>query len=265
MTVYVSDLSNNNGPVDSVDFAAMKRGGVAGVILKAGEGSIPPFIDQRFPTWAREAHAAGLVVAAYYFGHPENPVAIQAGSFNGLIEGVGVPIAFRVADVETQASRAEAFAQAFCPAADVKLLYSFIAMAVSSLQTPVPGVEWWMAGYGSIQPKPPWGVEAGWQFTDVAHVPGVTGPADLSIFDPLAWVHLTTGDDTLTIWGADNDTATAKILDGRRAQIRAWYKQYRLNNQPGEESIAFLNEALALWSQRGGDSVLAGIIDGTLR
>lgn len=188
--VYVSDLSNNNGAADAIDFGAMAAGGITGTILKVSEDV--GFLDPRFPVWAPRARAAGLVVAGYHFANPASSAAAQVGNFErGIANGGGV--AFRVADVETDPGGAEVFAEAFCPAALVRLLYSGAYMAGADLSKPIPGVEWWLAAYQSTRPKPPWGTEAGWQFTSTTHVPGVPGLADLSIFDPAAWADLTGG------------------------------------------------------------------------
>ncbi len=190
MTVYVVDLSNNNGAADAIDFVAMVRGGVAAVIFKVSEDV--GFLDPRFPVWAPRAREAGLVIGGYHFGNPATSVAGQVGNFErGIASGDGV--AFRVADVETDPGGAESFAEAFCPAALVRLLYSGAYMAGADLSRPIPGVEWWLAAYQSTRPTPPWGVEAGWQFSATASVPGVPGPCDISIFDPVAWTGLIGG------------------------------------------------------------------------
>lgn len=181
-TVYVVDLSNNNGQIDDIDFGAIKRAGYTCVILKASEGV--GFRDPRFVVWAQRAHAVGLVVGAYHFLLPYQDAGAQAALFNSQCSAAGVPIAVRCCDAETGGGNVEAACQTFCPAAQINLLYSGAYFAHSEISQPIPGVEWWIASYGTSQrPSAPWGTEAGWQFTSSANVPGVPGQCDESVFD----------------------------------------------------------------------------------
>jgi lysozyme len=184
-TVYVADLSNNNA--DPIDFGAMAAGGVAGVILKASEGT--NFIDLTFSPRARAAAGHGLAVGGYHFFHPAQDPAAQARLFESV---VGASVSFRTADVEVAEGPApEGAAKTFIGDAAVRLLYSGAWFAGHYLAESIPGVEWWLAAYGQQQPTAPWGRQAGWQFTQAAHVPGVPGPCDLSIFDLACWADLT--------------------------------------------------------------------------
>lgn len=184
VTTYVLDLSNNNG---SFDAAQVKQAGYAGVILKATEGT--NFVDATFRPRAEAAHSAGLVVGAYAFCHPSQDATQQAQLFADTVAGAGVPVPFRCADIEVQEGNVDAFASTFCPLAQVNVLYSG-AYFSSQITTPIPGVDWWLAAYGPNRPAPPWGEEAGWQFTDSANVPGV-GACDESVFDDAVWARLT--------------------------------------------------------------------------
>lgn len=190
-TGYVADLSNNNGRLTFADFVAMKNAGYLGVILKASEGT--NFKDPDFVQWAQWAQAAGLTIGGYHFGHADQNAASQATAFNAQIAAAGVPVPVRCLDMEVTGGNVEAFCQTFCPAAHINLLYSGAYFAQSEIAAPIPGVDWWIASYGTVQqPRAPWGVEAGWQFTDAGNIPGV-GRGDLSVFDTGVWAALTGG------------------------------------------------------------------------
>lgn len=188
-TVYVIDESNNNG---RADLAQVKAAGIQGWIGKVTEGT--GFAD---PTWverAQEAHSLGLVVGGYHFGHPEQNGVAQAQFFLQHLAAAGVPTPVRCADVEIGAAQAEAFAVSFVPAAHINLGYSGLSFAVSNLRTPLAGVDWWLAAYGQkATPAPPWGVLAGWQFTDSWLCPGTNDRFDMSMFDANVWAQLTGG------------------------------------------------------------------------
>lgn len=67
-------------------------------------------------------------------------------------------------------------------------------------------------------------------------------------------------DDEDMIWGSDTMTENQRIVDGRNAQIRAWWRTFR-----GEEIGAQQQQtAYGIWAQKGGDLCLAAIIDGTI-
>jgi len=62
----IVDLSNNNG--GSIDFRAMSRAGVFGVMHKVSEGV--RFVDQLWTPRSHAARAAGLHVGGYHFARP---------------------------------------------------------------------------------------------------------------------------------------------------------------------------------------------------
>jgi GH25 family lysozyme M1 (1,4-beta-N-acetylmuramidase) len=96
--------------------------------------------------------------------------------------------------VEVNKGNVEGWTQAICPIAYINLLYSGAYFAQSELSAPIPGVDWWIASYGtSTKPRAPWGTEAGWQFTDQRDVPGISVPVDCSVFDDGVWAQLVGG------------------------------------------------------------------------
>ena len=177
-TVYVVDISNNNAPT-TTDLDAMKAAGIVGVILKATEGA--GFVDPDFASVAPEVHARGMVVGAYGFLHANVSAQAQADLFNRVVANAGVPVPIRCCDAETADGNVQATVDAFCPAARINLLYSGAAFARADISQPVPGVDWWIAAYGSARPAAPWGNEAGWQFTDASKW------GDCSVFDSATW------------------------------------------------------------------------------
>lgn len=252
MTVYVLDLSNNQGGFDA---QAVKAAGYSGVILKATEGV--GFVDATFRPRAQEAHAAGLVVGAYAFCHPGQNAGAQAQAFNDVVASAGVPVPIRCADIEVQEGNVDAFASAFCPAASINLLYSG-AYFSEQISTPIPGVEWWLAAYGSQRPSPPWGVEAGWQFTDSANVPG-SGQCDESIFDDARWAELVGG------LSPSVPTSTEEFfmpIFANDDDADRWFVRQTFNEELGREPTA---EDQTNWVQfkraNGADLTLAGIRD----
>lgn len=199
MTIYVSDRSNNDPPTDG-DLDAMRAGGIRGLILKATEGT--GFVDPTFVDRARAARARGFDLGAYAFIHADQSAAAQATLFNSVVAAAGVHIPVRCADAETADGNVQAVVDEFCPAAAVNLLYSGAAFARADISQPVPGVLWWIAAYGqAAPPTPPWGIQAGWQFTDASQW------GDLSIFADAQWATLigaqaplTQEDDMPPLW-----------------------------------------------------------------
>jgi len=84
-----ADISRNQAVVD---FAAMKRGGIAAVAIKGANGAGPP--EPHFAARVAAAKAAGLQVGVYLFGTGFRPVADQVANLDGLRGGDGslVPI-----------------------------------------------------------------------------------------------------------------------------------------------------------------------------
>lgn len=188
--IYVVDLSSYQDPVD---FVSVRSAGYVGAILKASEGT--GLADSTFVTKARQAVAAGLTIGAYHFGHPTQDPAAEASLFNQVVARASVPVPIRCCDIEVQDGTSTAtiewWTRSFCQLATINLLYSGAYFAQSQLAQPIPGVDWWIASYGTSQrPTPPWGTEAGWQFSDHAYVPGA-GNVDVSLFDSDIWAQLT--------------------------------------------------------------------------
>jgi hypothetical protein len=98
MTLYLIDISNNNGP--DIDLAEVAREGFAGVFAKVSEGS--GFRDYTWPRYRDSARAAGLAIAGYHYlrgtdvdaqadlfldqlGDPECPIMIDFEDGSGDI------------------------------------------------------------------------------------------------------------------------------------------------------------------------------------
>lgn len=257
MTTFVADLSNNNGQVDDIDFAQIKAAGYACVILKASEGT--GYVDPRFAIWAQRAQAAGLQVGAYHFLLPWQSAGQQADLFNRVCESSRVRLVVRCCDAETSGGNVEAECQQFCPSAHCNLLYSGAYFAFSEISQPIPGVDWWIASYGTNQrPRAPWGEEAGWQFTSTGKVPGVPGDCDISIFDDAIWARLT-GNKPNDLIGRIPMAAFTNDDDARRYIVRSIF-----NDELGREPTADEQAARVAQLANGqGDLVLAQVRDST--
>jgi GH25 family lysozyme M1 (1,4-beta-N-acetylmuramidase) len=186
---WVPDLSEFNG---AVDMAAVRNAGAAGVILRAGFGTVRA--DSRFAENRAKADAVGLPWLAYWMNYPAyNTAAAEAGVFNAVVgplpRGRGM-----AGDFENdggalpwptgQAAHdwAAAFLTATGPADYLPPWYcspSFVAPhGLAGLASTWP---WWEAEYGVAQPDTLGLAPVMWQETDSASVAGVSGRCDLSI------------------------------------------------------------------------------------
>lgn len=69
------DVSHHNGVID---WQAVKRAGIDGVIIRAGYGKIATQIDRQFIANYNGARAAGLKVGAYWYSYAKNAVEARA-------------------------------------------------------------------------------------------------------------------------------------------------------------------------------------------
>lgn len=77
MTLFIIDISNNNGP--DIDMAEVAREGFAGVFAKVSEGDY--FVDSTWPAYRDAARAAGLAVAGYHYVRGDCDIDAQAQLF----------------------------------------------------------------------------------------------------------------------------------------------------------------------------------------
>jgi lysozyme len=193
----IVDLSNNNA--DPIDFRAIKRAGVFGVMLKVSEGRA--FAD---PTWkarAAAARAAGLHVGGYHFARPDNDPNAQAELFAAQLGNVGRRDLHPALDLETDdggLSPAALYAWARSFGERVHKLTGQRVMwytgpafiAAHGIEHPFGnGAGLWLAAWGpndGTDHGVPDGYTSPWrhyvlhQFTSVGHVDGVNGHVDLS-------------------------------------------------------------------------------------
>lgn len=189
------DLSNNN---PTPDFAAVKRAGCFGVLLKVSEGT--GFTDQTFPVRALAARKAGLRVGGYHFARPEKGSAIPEARY--FVERLG-----RVRrrdlkpslDLETNEGGlgsaellewVREFQRAVHKQTGVRCsLYSYSAFITQQRwkRTPGTGGGLWLADYGpndahdhGAHVPAPWRSLIAHQFTSVGSWPGCSGHVDVS-------------------------------------------------------------------------------------
>lgn len=185
MTTLLIDLSHHN---QVPNWAALKAGGIAGVILKASEGT--SFADPVFPAWRAAAHAAGLAVGMYGFADLGSAAAeaawfakvvggLQPGEFVGLDEEV------TKAGVDPVVWAAQWIDALHGLGIPVRLLYINKSFLAAHDWTPIVqrGVQLWLADYDgsptATAPSGPWRQVELKQFTSAGTVPGETGTVDV--------------------------------------------------------------------------------------
>ena len=195
--VQLVDLSNNNqGPID---FKAMRRAGVFGVLLKVTEGD--SFVDQTYLDRARAARAAGLRVGGYHFARPKGDPITQATFFAHHLLKVGRRDLHPALDLETNDAHlhpaelyawARGFEQHVHSLTGVRcLLYTYPGF-LAEQDWPRPlgtGAGLWIAAYGPNDGRDhgvnrgelkPWRRCVAHQYTSVGRIAGVSGNVDLS-------------------------------------------------------------------------------------
>lgn len=184
MGAEVLDLSHWQSVTD---WQPVRAAGIAGVILKATQGS--GWTDPTFLSRALAAKAAGLLVGAYHFLDATNPSAqathflSTAGSLpllaldieeNGLSTGT--------VTVEQAAEVAMMIAARRGRAPLIYIGRSGPDGRGTGLPNPVLArCALWLPCYGNRPALPSgWSSFALWQYTDESHVPGIAGPVDRS-------------------------------------------------------------------------------------
>lgn len=195
--ILLVDLSNNNP--SPINFAAMRKAGCYGVLLKVSEGTA--FVDQTFEQRARAARGAGLRVGGYHFARPKGDPASQAMLFAHHLGKVQRRDLHPVLDLETNDDKlspsslhqwARGFQQHVHSLTGVRtLLYTYPAFLAHQhwTETLGTGAGLWIAAYGPNDGSDhgvPAGSTAPWrrfvahQYTSVGKIAGVKLNVDLS-------------------------------------------------------------------------------------
>lgn len=192
--VRVLDVSHHQG---AIDWAAVRRDGVAGAWIKASEGGDAQ--DSRFDENRKGAAAAGLRWGAYHFFTFCRPAEDQAANFLGVLNGDAGTLPPAV-DVETGGNCAAVPS----PATLKTSLTTFMVQVEEALGRPLlvyvipeqfgalfgdvglPARELWVRALFA-KPKVDGGKFAAWQFHSRGWVSGVKGPVDLNAVPPEVW------------------------------------------------------------------------------
>lgn len=165
----IIDVSSNQ--VHPIDWAAVKKSGVAGVIVKATQGLsyVNPYYDQD----VKGCVAVGLPVVAYHFATFAGAVA-EARAFR-KVAGARA----RALDIETSANLpwANEFLGLLQECGGLSHAQTMLYGSESSL--PIKGLIslLWVADYGVKTPGRPCAL---WQFTETGKVPGIANAVDVS-------------------------------------------------------------------------------------
>jgi len=185
MTLLI-DRSNNNA-ADS--YTAAHKAGVTHAYFKATDGT--SFVDATYKDRMARAQKAGIIVGAYHFAEHGDPIA-EADHFLSII---GTPRAGHLRPcLDLEEGQDAAWASAFVRHVQEKLGYWPVLYGSTSQ---IPAVR---AGSGSARACPWWRAEYGpndggrhpltggdmgaaaHQYTSIAHIPGVDGDTDASVF-----------------------------------------------------------------------------------
>ena len=187
MTDVIIDLYH--GDNINVDFAVVKAGGIAAVILKATQGS--GFIDPAFASRLADARTAEMLVGAYHFMDGTSPVEQVAHflSVVGNTDDVLLALDFEGNEASqasvTQVASAVNAVKAVTGRFPVLYTNRFMLTTANPI---LSQCSLWLAEYGSNPICPPgWSEWKLWQYTDgqlgidPKPVPGI-GPCDRSRF-----------------------------------------------------------------------------------
>lgn len=193
----VIDLSHWQAPVD---FAAIKGAGIAGVILKATQGT--SWVDATFAARVAAAASAGLLVGGYHFCDASPPAA-QACHFHAVAGGLPV-LAIDVepngmGDTVTVPQAAEIAARIAMHTGRAPLVYMGRwgpdGRASGLPNSVLSNCELWLPAYGREPITPAgWDTPLFWQYTDTGSVAGIGSPCDRNRFAG-------TPDDLAKWWG----------------------------------------------------------------
>ena len=268
------DLSSHNG---TVDFAALKASGVAGVIFKVSEGigwEDTTAAGYNWRTAVAKARAAGLKVGFYHFARPgaQNDPKIEADWFIRCIQPIFQPGDGVVLDWESNAAGenlrnvgwAKVWLDAVCarlsiPARDA-WFYTYTAILHN-------GADWglinrtyplWHAEYGANEEQN-WGPAAGrtrtpidwpagvagWQYTSKGLITGTRGYTDLNA------IYFTTTASEEEIMATVHDIFVQPISDKNQKQFSQFLEDTDARIQllvdaltPGKEGVKFEGEVL---------------------
>src|SRR5581483_25131 len=182
----ILDISDWQG---SVDVAAVKASGVAGLICKLSEGTFN--VQSTFRRDWDGAGAQGLWRAAYHFARADTAAAPEAEADHLLATLPALETGDAVAlDLEVGSGDLSAYALRWMRRVEDKigvrpLFYSYLAFIEEHLTAPtLAAYPLWLAAYGSQQPATPapWTATALWQHTQTARVNGIDGNVDESLF-----------------------------------------------------------------------------------
>lgn len=197
--ILLADLSNNNP--EPINWRAMRRDGVYGVLLKVTEGT--SFIDRTWRERSAAARQAGLRVGGYHFAHVNLDPLVQAKLFSetlGKVQRRDLHPALDLEQESLQGARhdpayirqwAQSFQRRVHALAGVRALFYTNPGLLSELRWPEPlgtGAGLWVADYGpddghdhGVQhPIRPWRAWVAHQYTSKGRCTGVTGDVDLS-------------------------------------------------------------------------------------
>ena len=188
------DVSSYQG---KVNWTSVKSAGYVFGMAKATEGTT--YKDAYFAqNWAGMKNA-GLIPAAYHYGHPSTSATAQAQYFvntvkaaqGGLSGGLQLVLDLEDTDNESPAT-VSAWVKSFCaeiqtltgkPAIIYTGYYFWVDDAGNSSSN--YNCPLWVAAYGVSSPMVPaaWSTWTFWQHSDTGSVPGVSGDVDLDYFN----------------------------------------------------------------------------------
>jgi len=186
------DRSNNNG---ADDYAVAHKAGVTHGSFKATDGVVMAdgkmFVDATYTDRMARAQKSGIICGAYHFAQHGDPVA-EADHFLSVI---GTPSAGHLRPcLDLEEGQSAAWADAFVRHIQAKLGYLPILYgstsqipAVRAGSTAARACPWWRAEYGPNDGArhPLQGGDMGaaaHQYTSVAHITGIEGHTDASVF-----------------------------------------------------------------------------------
>jgi GH25 family lysozyme M1 (1,4-beta-N-acetylmuramidase)/uncharacterized protein with LGFP repeats len=172
------------------------------------------------------AQAAGLVVGAYAFAHPENSATAQADDFAAAVGPLPAGSLPPVLDLETSGGLSVAqlvsWTQTFLARLTsdtriVPMIYTGPNFWKTYLgnSTAFTAYPLWEAHYTTASSPAPiggWNTYSLWQFTDSATIPGISGSADQNRFNGTAVTALSQYSGTSAINARASDPATAAIV-----------------------------------------------------
>lgn len=175
----------------AIDFAEVKSTGKEVVYIRAGYGLTE---DTQFRTNAYGAKIAGLNVGYYFFvtAQSTDEAEAQAKYFASLISDASYNCRPAV-DFETFTgltnTEINAIALAFSKTlkdetGQTPLFYTDVSAAEDIWEEDLTTYPLWIANYGVSEPSStgPWETWAGFQYSDIGQVSGITGNVDLDIF-----------------------------------------------------------------------------------